>query len=485
MEIHSLLDMQSVRDNPEKICYGVLDLSSRQRFIAITAPLHNYARKVASRLEYENIDTVCLMLNVLAFVAGCSRNPQNGLEGPSRQEVVDYLTQMVKLMDPELPDNSAIMIARETLRGLDNRSTELDRNGEAFSSRWFNAPKAKWEKLSFRLMECATDCDSIVRYQPTEDAFIILSRLAELKSEDRAALQASFLAKIMSDDKKQAEAETLAEGLALALAEQRGKIMHLLKELCQKTSAERWKNEMMPMLDAANTLLFNAKDDIVRITDYFLDARDIRHYSNHRLSHIAGQVKEHWDALYLETASAPEQYMLAAKRRMRFRGSISWDPAISLETLLLSSAEDIDAVIEENLSFMFPPVCPKLADFPSLFRLLSEKESVEPIIEEHMETRKCDAFIPQWSDQEIRETRDRIMQAILDGAPDLEAIFEILRRQGAEVADLKLTAQIVFSFFVAGTLREKGIAMKVEGTISLPGMGGDAFSFRRSSEANA
>lgn len=459
------------KEGVERGDFEILDLTGRQKFIEWTKPLRNFSRRVADRPEYENIDANYLMLSAMAFIVG-----ESGIDwdGPARRDILSYLARVAGKMDPGLAPDETEKIAAETLRALDNRSADLDCNGPAFEMRWYEASAEKMEKRPFRLTECFKDIEGEIRYRPTSETFALLSRLPDLKSEDRASLQATLLSNILKNDKKRARAENTAAGLVDALIEERSKIRGLLEELCRGINAKRWEKEMNPILADARELLDESHTNISNITNYLLNSP---HVDNAALIDLANRINTLWAALGNDVAEAPAKYREASQRRLRIRGARSFHASETLDAMLHSQKGALEKAIEDIFPAILPPVFPVLPDLPSIIRLLREKEKKEtPAPAEYVSERKFQPFAPTWQASQMKQMAQIVEQEIMAGAKNLTELLQTRSEQGASAEELRLLVYTVFGFYMSRALKPKA-RLRVEGHFILPDMAGSGFTF--------
>lgn len=445
------------------------DLYSRQKILDLMEPLHAFKFARRNNEGFENIDSVCICLNILAWVVQ-GENP-SVRTGRSRTEMEGFAKKLVSRMDAKLSPELSENIARDILNSLINED-------EAFSVRCFDGKSGSMMSFSFRFLEKFFDENGRIRYHPTNETYVVLSRIQEITEDDRLKIIVEILRMSMNSGNIKNAVETADEfldNLRRVYADMRIK----LKQACRHVSEKAYESILEPMFKEIDRFAENSKKQIASLRNNLMAS------DNSMLASALEDRLEQILCFFVEMHNfqdkALDEYFRSCERYGILRDIKIPDFGEMIKKIMNCEVSCIQKCCASFVSSLYPPVFPDNSfDLRQIFNVLApklkekeekKKKNGEEIMEFFQQYKRL------YSLDEIRKMKQKIMVDLTRGETSLQEILDSFENDGMSYRDLRLAAMLCYRLFAMDG-KETGFLVEMKGTFAKADLHGDGLVFK-------
>ncbi|MCL6692417.1 hypothetical protein M8R19_27405 [Pseudomonas sp. R3.Fl] len=463
----------------------ILDLSSQQRNLLLIRPLLRLDFNKLSHIRddgsylLEGIDTNYLCLAALYhMMEGAALN-----QGFTRGEVTDHLKALAGSMQAELDERSCQRIAEIVLDTLTNASNKYAEHKETF----FHAPSGSMRIANFRLVRLEADYESVLRYSPTRDGYLVLMGMLDLEVEDYQILIEKMLLHLIERGRFQQALELAGRARALSI-EHRQQIREFIIQNAKSPGSVTWRKEISPRLSEARvhvedrqTVDHAMKESLtqkIRVSDS-LDAKSALS-GLHKLLEAANLQRM---KLQTEISGAGDQFLEGQAAGFRPRRS-SGLPDLELQVLPEMISKPVQVVAgfaEDVLLSFYPAVAPKVQDLSNLFDVLLERRNKPVLSEEEDDDGEISEFpeiLPPFSPELIAKIHSWLDSKMLAETPlYLDRLLNEAEEAGLSFMERKAIGYELYRAFADSESRYRHLHANVEGEYESPVVSGDNLRF--------
>lgn len=429
-----------------------MDLGRQQRNLLLLRPLFqlelNKLRigddSTADRGLFQGLDTHYLVLCALDFMMeGTTVNM-----GSTQREVLAHLTDIARVLNPELLAQQAARVASVVLDTLDNKANSY----KEFSFEYFDATQMGNRLVRFRLVAYQPDLEDVYRYRPTPEGYLVYLGMLDLAPEDSQELMEKMLDLLVKRGRFEAALDIAKRARKLSL-EYRQLIRDRLLQAYRAPGSVNWTKEMAGRLAEARVHVGGRQtedqrmEDAVREALISSDEPKTRHDLAQLLKTLQGAslIRSH---LVNDITVAPEKFLSSQRSLFRARRASSLpDLEDRLFPQLLSLRADVLVAQCDNcISGLYPALWPKVYSLNTVFALLLERRAEDQ--EPELDDGEVAPFEPppdQFPQEVIRQVEHWLRAQFLTGAT--LQVDQLLERAEAAGQDSRFRRCLVLMLF--------------------------------------
>lgn len=455
-------------------------LGRHLRNLAYAVPLVRLALERNTLARTGLFDGVDLHYAAMALIVFLMERRTTDL-GAQRNDIIDYMSQVVAAMRPDLPGHDSRLAGELVLEALSNRSEQH----QAFRCELFE-PGVGLVPHAFRLINVAPSEDGRVLYTATNEA--ILLHLAMLDIDPAVAQRAEeMMLEYLVKSGRFKESLDLAERARKRSIQYQQFIRSRIFEARRSPESVRWTRDVVPELkDAASHVLERQTQERAILDAVFAN----KEHADERsmpllgaLQHLVEDCQSRHSELHQELMTAHDQFLDLHTEVFRPRRSLERHD-LEGECLTMLLAQPILRLgqrADELTSLLSAPRVDRLLCLASLFEQLLQPENTDMDDGRNDDDEYEDLVLPP--DHFPAETLGRVeayLSSVLTAAPRID-IEHVLRQAEADGLDLRERRCAAFLMLQAYHPDENpfGGNIDVEGRFDLGFARGSRFVFRR------
>lgn len=368
---------QEALEAPSKgVISELTDLSSQQRKMLLTQPmsqLYFSRNRFVSEGEtplFERLDTQYLFLWALNFIMEGSAMAA----GCTMDDVRDSLTATISRIRPENSDATCRQAADVVLEAIHN-------NHEEFASGYFHAPSMTMLTFRFRLVILEPDMESIYRYRPSKEGYLLLIGMLDIDVEDQQILMERML-QILIERGRIQQAKEVARNARVLSIEYAQQINEFLLQMRRSPGSVKWERDLAPRLNSARSHVSERQGEDLKLKMAVESQLDVVETQSSKdelieLKDIISASSAVRARLQRDITSTEKNFLdaqISAFRPKKHSGVPDLETTI-LPTVLKAPIKRFAQVAEEIYLSVFPAVFPKVPDLSDLLALLLERRS--------------------------------------------------------------------------------------------------------------
>jgi hypothetical protein len=348
--------------------------------------------------------------------------------GASRTDILEYMSQVVLAMRPDMPLTVARRAGEIVFEALANGRNQH----QAFQRDYFERDRGMLVH-DFRLINVLPHDDGRILYTATEDAIILLLESLNVSPEIAQKAEEMML-KYLVESGRLAESIDLAERARMRSIQYQQFIRDKIFETRRIPEEVRWSRDVVPELKAAAAHIQERQQQERAILDAVFSNKvhatpdTLEHIL--RLQQIIEDCRARHSTLHQEIINAADEFLESQVRVFRIgRHVVQHDlEAQTLNALLNLPLASVAAFADAIISLISPPTLRAFVYFPTILCDLVESlgQSGSPPTEEE----PCDALLPpkeHFSAELIAEVQSEISALIESRSSiDIESILAAL-----------------------------------------------------------